>query len=164
MSIDRLERLLPPTIIPPVGPGTTHPSSPCVSYEATKRESRWQRVYGVGLHRPPVLPLHKLKKPRDAGPKRCHYSQTSRAQHLLHMVLTGLHHSPVVGIPLLLPSNSSIFPPAFPANIIITVQLRVSLKPRYNSALLSRGFSGALNRSPMMPKAHRRRISRRMMK
>ena len=29
-------------------------------------------------------------------------------QPLLHMMLTGLHHSPVVNIPLLLPSNSSI--------------------------------------------------------
>ena len=33
----------------------------CVSYEATKRVSRWQHVYGVGLHWPPV---HRLKRLR----------------------------------------------------------------------------------------------------
>ena len=54
---------------------------------------------------------------RDAGPKSCHYSQTSRAQFPLkplytwcHMLLTALHHSPGVGIPPLFPSNSSILP------------------------------------------------------
>ena len=56
---------------------------------------------------------------RDAGLKLCHYSLTSRAQSPLNhfytwrnMLLTGLHHSPVVSIPLLLllPSNSSILP------------------------------------------------------
>ena len=42
---------------------------------------------------------------RDAGPKRCYHSQTSRAQSPLNqfytwcnMLLTGLHHSPVVSI------------------------------------------------------------------
>ena len=54
---------------------------------------------------------------RDAGPKRCHYSQTSRAQSPLNplytwsnMLLTGLHHSPVVSIPLLLPWNPCMLP------------------------------------------------------
>ena len=55
---------------------------------------------------------------RDAGPKHCHYSQTSRAKSPLNpfytwcnMLLTGLHHSPVVSTLLLfLPSNSSILP------------------------------------------------------
>ena len=54
---------------------------------------------------------------RDVGPKRCHHSQTSRAKSPLNpsytwgnMLLTELHHSPVVSS-LLLPSNSSILPP-----------------------------------------------------
>ena len=60
---------------------------------------------------------------RDVGPKCCHYSQTSRAQSPLNpfytwynhhvatnMLLTGLHQSPVVSIPLLLPSNLTIIP------------------------------------------------------
>ena len=44
---------------------------------------------------------------RNASPKRCCYSQTSRAQSSLNsfyiwcnILLTGLQHSPVVGIPL----------------------------------------------------------------
>ena len=51
--------------------------------------------------------------------KRCQHSQTSRAQSPLNllytwcnMLLTGLHQSPVVSIPLFLPSNSSILPPS----------------------------------------------------
>ena len=51
----------------------------------------------------------------NASPKRCHNSQTSRAQSPLNnfytwcnMLLTGLPHSPVVSIPLILPSNTSI--------------------------------------------------------
>ena len=54
---------------------------------------------------------------RDAGPKRCHYFQTSCAQShfnpfytCCNMLLTRLHHSPVVTIPLLLPSNYSMLP------------------------------------------------------
>ena len=43
--------------------GRICPPFPCVSYDATKRVSRWQRVTY-----------------RDAGPKRCHHSQTSRVQ------------------------------------------------------------------------------------
>ena len=59
---------------------------------------------------------------RDAGLKRCHHSQTCRAQYPFNpfytwcnMLLTGLHHSPVVNIPLLLPSNSSILPLHLPS-------------------------------------------------
>ena len=63
---------------------------------------------------------------RVARPKRCHHSQTSRTQSPLNpfytwcnMLLTGLHHSPVVSISLLIPSNSSIlslhFPPMLPS-------------------------------------------------
>ena len=54
---------------------------------------------------------------RDAGPNHCRHSQTSCAQSPFdpfyawsNMLLTGLHHSPVASIPLLLPSNSSILP------------------------------------------------------
>ena len=54
---------------------------------------------------------------RDTGPKRCHNSQTSRAQFPLNyfytwcnMLLTGSHHSPVVRIPLIIPSTSFILP------------------------------------------------------
>ena len=50
---------------------------------------------------------------RDAGPKRSHYSQTSRARSPINpfykwrnMFLTELHHPFVVSIPLFLPSNS----------------------------------------------------------
>ena len=38
----------------------------CVSYEVTKRVSRRQCVYSLGLC-------------QDVGPKHCHHSQTSRA-------------------------------------------------------------------------------------
>ena len=55
-------------------------------------------------------------------PKRFHHSQTSRAQSPLNhfytwcnTLLTGLHHSPVVSIPLFLPSNSSILPLHLPS-------------------------------------------------
>ena len=59
---------------------------------------------------------------QDADPKRCYYSQTSCVESPLNpfwkwcsMLLTVLHHSPIVSIPLLLPSNPSIlllfFPP-----------------------------------------------------
>ena len=57
---------------------------------------------------------------RDAVPKRCqfcHHYKTSRAQSPLNpfytwcnMLLTGARHSPIVSIPLLLPSNSSMLP------------------------------------------------------
>ena len=54
---------------------------------------------------------------RDAGPKRCHYSQNSRAQSPLNpfyrwcnMLLTVLYHFPVVSISHLLYWNSSILP------------------------------------------------------
>ena len=54
---------------------------------------------------------------RDTGPKRCQHSQISRDQtpfNLFYtwcnMLLTGLHRSPVVSIPLFLPTNSSILP------------------------------------------------------
>ena len=54
---------------------------------------------------------------QEAGPKHCHNSQTSRSQSPLNpsytwcsMLLTGLHQYPVVSIPLLLPSNSSMLP------------------------------------------------------
>ena len=39
---------------PPVGEGRIRPPFSCVSYEATKKVSQWQRIYDVGLHRPPV--------------------------------------------------------------------------------------------------------------
>ena len=90
----------------PCGPGgSIRPPFFYVSYEAIKRVSGWQRIYSVGLRRPP-----------DAGPKHCQHSQISRAQsplNLFHtwcnMLLTGLHQSPVVSIPLLLPSKYSYF-------------------------------------------------------
>ena len=44
--------------------GRIHPPFPCVSYEATKRVSRWQRVYGMVLRWPLVLPVQsRLKRP-----------------------------------------------------------------------------------------------------
>ena len=58
-----------------------------------------------------------LKRYQDAGLKRYQHFHTSRAESPLNhsytwcnMLLTGLHHSSVVSIPLLLPSISSIFP------------------------------------------------------
>ena len=116
--------------------GGIRPPFPCVSYEVTKRMYRLQRVYSVGLRRLPVEPIQSwLKRPRDAGPKRCHNSQTSRAQSPLNpfytwcnMLLTGLHNSLVVSIPLLLPSNSSIlsffFPPPFPPLLLTCTRVR----------------------------------------
>ena len=81
-----------------------------MSYEVTKRVSRWQHVYDVGLRRPPICNLY-----RDARLKHYHHSQTSRAQSPFNpfytwcnMLLTEFHHSPVVSIPLLLPSNSEV--------------------------------------------------------
>ena len=75
--------------------------------------SQQQRVYSVGL----LCNLY-----RDAGPKRCQHSQTYRAQSPLNlfytwcnMLLTRLHHSPVVSIPLFLPSNSSLYPLHLPS-------------------------------------------------
>ena len=60
---------------------------------------------------------HLCNLHRDVNPKRCHHSQTSRAQSSpkpfyiwCNMLLTDLHYSPVVSIPLLIPSNSSILP------------------------------------------------------
>ena len=56
--------------------------------------------------------MKRLKRPRDAGPKRSHYSQTSSAQSPLkplytscNMLLTGLYHPPAVSIPILLPQT-----------------------------------------------------------
>ena len=37
-----------------LGGGKIRPPFPCVSYETTKRVSRLQRVYGVGVRRPRV--------------------------------------------------------------------------------------------------------------
>ena len=69
---------------------------------------------------------------RDAGANRCHYSQPSRAQFPFqpfytwyNMLLTGLHQSPVISIPLHLPSNSSIFPFHFPSLILSITCTRV---------------------------------------
>ena len=54
---------------------------------------------------------------QDAGPKCCHYSQTSCAQSPFNPFPHGagycwlwLHHHPVVSILLLLPSNSFLLP------------------------------------------------------
>ena len=59
----------------------------------------------------------------DTGPKCCHHSQTSCVQYPFNpfthtwcnMFLTGVHHPPVAGILLLLPSNSSILPLHLPS-------------------------------------------------
>ena len=65
----------------------------------------------VGLRQHPVYPLPECQ------PKTLPiFSNLSCQIPLNHfytwynMLLTGLHHSPVVSIPLLLPTNSSIFP------------------------------------------------------
>ena len=72
--------------------------SACKLY--TSRYRRWQRVHGVGLWRPPLLPPQSSWRDRDAGPKRCHYSQTFRAQSphnplytWCNMLLTGFPFS-----------------------------------------------------------------------
>ena len=83
-----------------------HPLFSCVPYETTKRVSRWQHVYSVGQRRAGLL-CHLY---RNAGPKHCHHCQTSRDQSPVdpfyawcNMLLTGMHHSPVVSILLLFP-------------------------------------------------------------
>ena len=89
--------------------GKIRPPFLCVSYEATKRVSQWQRIYGVGLYAGLLCNLYNLSwRDRDAGPKRCHYSPLNSFYTWCSILLTGLHHSPVVSIPLLLPSNFSI--------------------------------------------------------
>ena len=61
---------------------------PCVSYEANRKVSRCQRVYGLGLRQSPVEPLQsKLKRPTKTDaiilkPLRVR----SLTQPLLHMV------------------------------------------------------------------------------
>ena len=66
------------------------------------------------------------------GSKPCQHSQTSRAKSPLNpfytwckILLTGLHHSPVGSIPLLLPTNSSIFPLHLPPLLISLMCTRV---------------------------------------
>ena len=93
--------------------GRIQPPFPCVSYKTTNRVSQCQRVYTWNYAG------HLYNPYRDAGPKLCHHSQTSRAQSPLNpfytwcnMLLTELPHSPVVSIPLPLLSNSPLsFPP-----------------------------------------------------
>ena len=80
---------------------------------------------------------------RDTDPKRCHQSQTSCAQLWLkpfytwcNMLLTGLHHSSVVSIPLLLPSNSSILPLHIPTLLPTLTCARVGgNRNNYNNQL-----------------------------
>ena len=61
---------LPPALW--AGGGTRLPF-PCVSYQSTKRGSRWQCIHSVGLRWPPMQPLQS----RLNGPKCCHYTQVS---------------------------------------------------------------------------------------
>ena len=70
-------------IFSPLWPqGIIRPPFPYVSYEATKWVSRRQHVYGVGY---PGLLCYLY---RDFGLKRCHHSQTSRAQSPLNLIYT----------------------------------------------------------------------------
>ena len=48
--------------LPHVGDGRIPPRFICLSYEATERVCRWQRVYSVGLRRPPLEPLQSRLK------------------------------------------------------------------------------------------------------
>ena len=77
----------------------------------------------LSVDQPPVQPLKSRLKNQDVGPKFCHYSQTTPAWSILNpfytwctMLLTGLHHSPVVNIPLLLHYIFSMYslPPPSP--------------------------------------------------
>ena len=68
----------------------------------------------------------------EASPKCRHHSQVSCAQSslnhfytLCNMLLTGLLHSPVVSIPLLLSSNSSILPLHLPPLLLSLTYRRV---------------------------------------
>ena len=78
--------------------------------------ARWQRVYGVGQGQPHVEPLQSIVgETVEVWLKRCLYSQTSVAQSTLNhffmwceILLTRSHHSLLVSIPLILPTNSSI--------------------------------------------------------
>ena len=109
---------------PPLWAGDRiRPPFPCVSYEATKMVYRWRRVYSVGLRRLPVLPLQSRSQRPGCCPKMLplfsNYSRTQFTLNLFYkwcnMLLTGLHHSSVVIIPFLLPSNSSILPLHLPS-------------------------------------------------
>ena len=100
-------------------------------------------------------------KDRDASIKRCHYPQISRAQSPLNpfytwcnMLLTLFYHSPIVSIPLLLPSNSSILPFTFPLYlpslrvgelgaiiiIIIIARYDISASEIYHRYMIMNGF------------------------
>ena len=70
--------------------GRIRRSFPYVSYEATKRVSRWQRVYSMGLGRPPIFY-------QDIGSNAANILKISIAQSILNlfyswcMLLTRLH-------------------------------------------------------------------------
>ena len=79
----------------------------------------------VGLHWSPVQPLPGCR-PKTL-PTFPNLSCPIPSQPLLQMLLTGLHHSTVVSIPLLLllPSKSSIFPLHFPPLLLSLMCTRV---------------------------------------
>ena len=77
---------------------------------------------------------------RDVGPKHCHPSHTSSAQSLYsihftqcNMLLTGLHHFPVVSITFLLLSSSSILPIHLPSILPSLMCKRVKMKSSSSS-------------------------------
>ena len=84
---------------------------PCVSYEATKRVSQWQRVYGVRLRRTPVQPLQSRVKRSGCRPKTLPLFSNLWCSIPTQLILNMIQHvsdwvgsfSSVVIIPLLIP-------------------------------------------------------------
>ena len=129
-------------MIPTVGGGQNTPIVPhaCRMRRLKGVRSRWQRVYGVGLRRPPMEPLQSYA---GETAKSCQNAatilKTSRCQSPPHstpcfiwcdILLTGSHHFPVVNTPVLFPSNSSILPLQLPPLIFLT-RMRVRSNHHY---------------------------------
>ena len=80
----------------------------------------------AGLHRYPVylLPGCRLKTLLKFSNFSCQIP-TQPLLHMVHMFMTGLHHSPVVSIPLHIITNSFIFPLHLPPLLLCLMCTRV---------------------------------------
>ena len=81
---------------PPLPPMDKELNGPTVSHACRMRQlkgnwSRRQRVYGVGQHLPPVLPLQStVGETVDVVSKCCNFSHTSHAQSPSHSMVQHL--------------------------------------------------------------------------
>ena len=82
--------------------------------------------------------LFIAKETAEVRSKRYHHSQISRQSPFdtwCNMLLTGLHYSPIVSTPFLLPSNSSILPLHLPPLLLLTCT-RVRGNHHHHSSIL----------------------------